>query len=149
MTSQGLFDREAMAEFGIPSRLFTIDGVEFFGRFSPLKAGIQFATIVTTPSPTFATEIRESAGGLEGVLSARGEDLSGVLHGVDAAVWNAATDPHLESRFDPMEVAGHGRVGKLRCRSAFQPPRCVSLFLPKATQSTTHWKQRISNTSSN
>ena len=120
VTAQGLFDREAMAEFGIPSRLFTIDGVEFFGRFSALKAGIQFATIVTTPSPMFATEIREKAGGLEGVLSARGEDLSGVLHGVDAAVWNAATDPHLESRFDPMEVGGNGRIGKLRCKSAFQ-----------------------------
>lgn len=118
--SQGLYDRSALATFGISERWWRIDGVEFYGKLSTLKAGVQMATRITTPSPTHAREILDDAGGLEGALRARGRALSGILDGVDVSVWNPATDPWLASRFDAMDVAGTRRYGKNRCKSALQ-----------------------------
>jgi starch synthase len=45
---QGLFDRRRLAALGIPDRAFGIDGVEFHGRLSFLKAGIFYADHLTT-----------------------------------------------------------------------------------------------------
>ena len=51
----------------------TIDGVEFHGRVSFLKAGIFYASQVTTVSETYAREITtaEHGCGLDGLLRAR------------------------------------------------------------------------------
>ena len=117
---QGLYDRKALAAFGIAERWWRIDGVEFYGKLSTLKAGIQAASRLCTSSPSYAREILESAGGLEGALRARGRALAGILDGVDVSVWNAATDPWLESRFDAMDVAGVRTFGKHRCKTAMQ-----------------------------
>ncbi|WP_053231692.1 glycogen synthase [Sandaracinus amylolyticus] len=124
--AHGRYDRAQLATFGVPEKWWRIDGVEFYGKLSPLKAGIQTASRITTPSPTSAREATESAGGLEGALSARGKALAGILEGVDVSVWNAATDPWLEARFDAMDVAGSptekgkSAYGKQRCKSAMQ-----------------------------
>ncbi|UJR83107.1 glycogen synthase [Sandaracinus amylolyticus] len=126
LASHGRYDRAQLATFGVPDKWWRIDGVEFYGKLSPLKAGIQTASRITTPSPTSAREATESAGGLEGALRARGRALAGILEGVDVSVWNAATDPWLEARFDAMDVAGSptekgkGAYGKQRCKSAMQ-----------------------------
>ncbi len=120
VSTHGVFERDALAMFGIDAKHFHIDGVEFYGRFSSLKAGIQHASRLVAPSPTYAREGCLEAAGLEGALRARGAALSGILHGIDVSVWNAATDPHLESRFDPMDVAGRGKYGKMRDKAAFQ-----------------------------
>lgn len=117
---QGLYDRKSLATFGIAERWWRLDGVEFYGKLSTLKAGIQAAARLCTSSPSYAREILESAGGLEGALRARGRALAGILDGVDVSVWNAATDPWLESRFDAMDVAGAGTFGKHRCKTAMQ-----------------------------
>lgn len=117
---QGLYDRRHLATFGIAESWWRLDGVEFYGKLSTLKAGIQSATRICTSSPSYAREILESAGGLEGVLRTRGRALAGILDGVDVSVWNAATDPWLESRFDPMDVAGSGTYGKHRCKTAME-----------------------------
>jgi starch synthase len=117
---QGLFDRKELATFGIPESWWRIDGVEFYGKLSTLKAGVQTASRITTPSPTHAQGGLGTAGRLEGALKARGKHVVGILEGVDVSVWNAATDPWLESRFDAMDVAGSGKFGKQRCRSALQ-----------------------------
>ena len=61
-----------------------------------------YADYITTVSPTYAREICESPGGmgLEGLLSQRRERLVGILNGIDSSVWNPATDPYLEHRYD-------------------------------------------------
>jgi starch synthase len=62
----------------------------------------------------------EAGEGLSGALRARGRSFVGVLEGVDASVWNASTDPWLESRYDAMDLVGGGRYGKHRCKTALQ-----------------------------
>ena len=54
----------------LPGSLFTMDGVEFHGRLSFLKAGIALADALTTVSPSYAREIQtpEHGCGLDGLL---------------------------------------------------------------------------------
>ena len=76
---------------------------EFWGRVNHMKVGLSFADALTTVSPRYAHEIQQNGEfgfGLEGVLRRRSGDLTGILNGIDDAVWNPATDPHLERRYD-------------------------------------------------
>jgi len=54
---QGLFDRSRLPQLGIPDAAFQIDGVEFYGKVSFLKAGIFYSSHITTVSSTYAHEI--------------------------------------------------------------------------------------------
>lgn len=103
----GLFDRELLPTLLLPEDSFGMDGVEFHGDGSMLKAGLQYADAITTVSPTYAREIRtaEFGCGLEGVIEHRAERLHGILNGVDYTIWNPATDRQLDVRFDYKRVA--------------------------------------------
>jgi starch synthase len=98
---QGVFGMENADLLGIPWHLRGMDGVEYWGQLSMLKAGLQFADAITTVSPTYAREIQsEPAGaGLDGVLRSRADRLTGVLNGIDKAIWNPETDPLLPHRY--------------------------------------------------
>jgi len=99
---QGKFPRSLLGEIGLPSESFTVDGVEYYGEIGFLKAGLRFADVITTVSPTYALEIQSEEGGmgLGGLLRSRSTELRGILNGIDAAVWDPATDAHIQCRFD-------------------------------------------------
>jgi starch synthase len=86
---QGLFDPQRLGALAIPEPAMNVDGVEFHGQVSFLKAGIYFASQVTTVSQTYAREItqREHGCGLDGLLRGRAErgELTGILNGIDAS----------------------------------------------------------------
>ena len=106
---QGLFPPQLLGELGLPAQALTLDGVEFYGHLSFLKAGLQFADQITTVSPSYAREIQtpELGFGLDGLLRWRQADLSGILNGLDAA-WNPATDCYLTRRYDARRLAAKG-----------------------------------------
>ncbi len=99
---QGLFPPATTAEVGLPAAAYSIEGAEFYGRFSFLKAGLAYADAIATVSPTYAQEIqREPLGfGMQGLLAARADRLHGILNGIDEDVWDPATDALLPHRFD-------------------------------------------------
>jgi starch synthase len=99
---QGLFARSLFGQLGLPDHLFGIDGIEFWGQVSFMKAGLQFADRITTVSPTYAREMLEpeQGCGLDGLLRARSAVVSGILNGVDYEVWNPARDPVLAHPYD-------------------------------------------------
>jgi starch synthase len=109
LAHQGLFGRERMPDLGIPEHAFQMNGVEFYGRLSFLKAGIFYSSHVTTVSSTYAREITtpEYGCGLEGLLQtvAARDGLSGILNGVDES-WDSGRDPHLVSSFDINDLSG-------------------------------------------
>ena len=94
---QGLFDHASLFELGLPDEAWGVEGVEYHGHLSFLKAGLQLADVITTVSPSYASEIQTDAGGmgLAGLLRHRAEDLHGILNGIDAETWNPATDHYL------------------------------------------------------
>jgi starch synthase len=85
------------------------------GRANLLKAGIGFADLVTTVSPTYARELTEGAHGfgLDETFRRVGPKLVGILNGIDTELWDPATDPHIAARYD---TAAPG--GKDACRAA-------------------------------
>jgi starch synthase len=106
---QGNFPAGLMDALGIPPEAFDINGVEFHGQISFLKAGIFYADHVTTVSPTYAREITtETMGaGLHGLMQwrdARGE-LSGIVNGIDET-WDPGSDPHLTHHFAAEDLNG-------------------------------------------
>lgn len=110
---QGLFPARTFALTDLPDEFFSVDGLEFYGQMSMLKAGLVFADRITTVSPTYAREIRtpQFGAGLEGVINARAGDLVGLLNGLDAEVWNPATDGLLPANYSIEDLSG-----KVECR---------------------------------
>ena len=104
---QGLFPADLLGLLGLPPTAWAIDGVEFHGSISYLKAGLALADRITTVSPTYATEIRTPDGGmgLDGLLRARSGVLHGILNGIDDQVWNPAADTLIAAPFDIRRIA--------------------------------------------
>jgi starch synthase len=114
---QGLFAHGDYGLLGLPSAYWASHGVEYHGRISFMKAGLKYARRISTVSPTYAGEIttHEFGCGLDGVIRSRAADVSGILNGVDGAVWNPQTDTALASRYSPQDL-----TGKSRCRQALR-----------------------------
>lgn len=106
---QGICDAGQRDALGIPDSAFAIEGVEFHGSISFLKAGIFYSSHVTTVSPNHAKEIATEAfgAGLHGLIqtkSARGE-VSGIANGIDES-WDPASNPNLSRNFDADDLEG-------------------------------------------
>ena len=87
---QGLAPKGRLDALRLPRSGMQRDGFEYWDQISALKAGMVWADKITTVSPTYAGELltAEFGMGLEGVLQARRDDLSGILNGVDTEVWS-------------------------------------------------------------
>jgi len=99
---QGIFSPSMVPRLGLPPASFAVDGVEYYGNLSFLKAGLYYADRISTVSPSYAGEIQsEPLGfGLHGLLASRGAVLAGILNGIDVEVWDSSTDPALYARYD-------------------------------------------------
>lgn len=99
---QGNFSPSVLGEVWLPPDAYAVDGAEFMGRLSFLKAGLYYADRLSTVSPTYAWEVQQPGGGrgLEGLLELRSHEFAGILNGIDTEVWNPAADPHLLMGFD-------------------------------------------------
>jgi starch synthase len=108
---QGLFAPIHFYDLGLPATAFAINGLEFHGQLSFMKAGLYYSDHITTVSPTYAHEIQTPAQGcgLDGLLRVRTHDLSGILNAVDETVWNPAHDSALTDTFDAQKPAGKAR----------------------------------------
>ena len=117
---QGTFPMETCDLLGVPAHWRGMEGVEFWGQLSMLKAGLQFADAITTVSPTYAREIQTEAHGvgMQGVLQARASRLHGILNGIDTRTWDPAHDALLPHRFSRTDLKG-----KRLCKQALQA-RC-------------------------
>ena len=108
---QGVFWPQNFGDLGLPGHVFSMQGMEYFGQISFMKAGLSYASHITTVSPTYAREIQtpDQGCGLDGLLRGRAGNLSGILNAVDDAVWNSAADRHLEHHFDVRNMTGKAR----------------------------------------
>lgn len=105
---QGNFPAGTAADLGVPWSHFTMEGVEFHGHFSFLKAAIVYADAITTVSPNYAFEIQTQPGGngLDGLLRHRAGVLTGILNGIDTDAWNPDRDPLLAAPFSRDDISG-------------------------------------------
>lgn len=113
----GLFAPTDFFLLGLPSRFMAPSALEFHGQLSFIKAGLKFASRITTVSPTYAREIRtpELGCGLDGVIRARGDQVTGILNGVDPDVWSPERDRYIDAQYSAADLSG-----KATCKAALQ-----------------------------
>ena len=129
LSYQGTVDASWLPRLGLGWDLMHVNALEFWGRISYLKGGIQFSRIITTVSPTYAREIQQPqfGFGFDGVLRARAHDLVGIVNGIDYDYWNPATDPHLETHFDAANLSAK-RDAKLDLLSEMNLPETADMI---------------------
>lgn len=102
LAHQGLCAPEFLDKLGLAANAFNIDNMEFYGQLSFMKAGINYATHITTVSETYAREITQPGFGcgLHGLLKQKLDQglLSGITNGIDDS-WEPNSDPHLVESF--------------------------------------------------
>jgi starch synthase len=105
---QGIFPPATLPALGLGYEVMDVQGMEFWGNISLLKAGINFSEKITTVSPGYAREIvhPELGFGFEGVLARRSDDLVGILNGIDTARWSPSGDPFVAAAFSADNLSG-------------------------------------------
>ncbi|MXS82937.1 glycogen synthase GlgA [Nitrosomonas oligotropha] len=104
---QGVFPPGSVVQLGLPPHSFAINGVEYYGNLSFLKAGLFYANHITTVSPNYAQEIQaEPLGfGMQGLLKSRNRHLTGIVNGIDVNEWDPAADRHLVKNYSSKKLA--------------------------------------------
>ncbi|MGI6118853.1 MAG: glycogen synthase GlgA [Bilifractor sp.] len=100
---QGIWDMKTIKSItGLADYYFTPDKLEYKKDASYLKGGLVYADAITTVSKTYAEEIKTPfyGEGLDGLMRARANDLRGIVNGIDYDVYNPATDPMINYKYD-------------------------------------------------
>ena len=105
---QGLFAADWLPRLDLGWEQLGIDRLEYWGRISVLKGGINDADLVTTVSRRYAEEIQtpEFGFGFDGILRRRRDDLVGILNGIDTREWDPALDPALPAPYSSDDLSG-------------------------------------------
>jgi starch synthase len=121
---QGLFDWKVFKKLKLPADFWSMEAMEFHNQFSFIKGGLVFADWITTVSPTYAEEIQTSeyGYGLEGLISHRKDNLTGIVNGVDYSVWNPGRDLLIPVQFNARCLT-HKVENKLALQEHFALPR--------------------------
>lgn len=118
---QGQFPKETLPRLGLPWNMYAMDGLEYYDQVSFLKAGLFYSDRISTVSRRYAKEIQAApyGCGMEGLLSLRAGDTTGILNGADYSIWDPAIDPHLVRRYRPTDRAAL-QEGKRANKAALQ-----------------------------
>jgi starch synthase len=105
---QGVFEADWLPRLDLGWDQLAIDRLEYWGRISFLKGGINDADVITTVSRRYAEEIQtpEFGFGFDGILRRRRADLAGILNGIDTREWDPAHDRFLPKPFDARDLSG-------------------------------------------
>ncbi len=98
---QGLAGRLILRFAGMDECLQLLDGIEQPGQFNFMARGVKHADMISTVSPSYATQILtdEWGGKLAPLLRQRKDRLVGALRGLDHDRWDPAADQHLVARY--------------------------------------------------
>ena len=86
--------------------------LEWNGQINPLASAIKCCWKVTTVSTTYMHELKTMSNGLEALFEYEKGKCSGILNGIDYAVWNPATDKYIDHHFDFTAF----EIGKLKSK---------------------------------
>lgn len=106
---QGKFGKEILGDvFGLSGEFYP--SLEYDNCVNLLKGAMMHSDIVSTVSPTYATEIKYDyfSHGLSPVVSAVSHKTVGILNGIDQKVYNSLEDTHLFKNFDHEDLSGKG-----------------------------------------
>jgi starch synthase len=127
---QGVFPASHYVLTNLPWDYFVPSGVEFYGQFNCLKAGLCCADVLTAVSPRYAREITtpEFGCGLDGLLRERQATLFGILNGVDYEEWNPTHNPFLRHSYSAEDLCGKA-ANKVELQAEFGLPADATIPL--------------------
>ena len=103
MKFQGTWDVNTIRNVtGLSDYYFTSDKLESYNNGNLLKGGLVYADKITTVSNSYAEEIKMPfyGEGLDGLLRARSNSLSGIVNGIDYNFYNPETDADIEANYN-------------------------------------------------
>lgn len=114
---QGHFPASMLNDCGIPPEVYTYHHAEWYGRINFLKAGLTFADMAVTVSPTHAQELRTANGGfgIHEIFQQLGNRFTGITNGIDQTVWDPAVDDQITANYTIDDPSN-----KARCKAALQ-----------------------------
>ncbi|MDU8923975.1 glycogen synthase GlgA [Pasteurellaceae bacterium LIM206] len=122
----GMFNARHIWEIDLPPYMFNVNGLEFYGQISYLKAGLYYSDRVVAVSPTYAREITtdEFGYGLQGLLQGLQHEgrLHGILNGVDEENWNPVTDAYIKDHYKLKNMTGK-KKNKALLQESFNLPQ--------------------------
>ncbi|KGX91557.1 glycogen synthase [Pontibacillus halophilus JSM 076056 = DSM 19796] len=95
---QGIFPQSVLHDLmDLDERVMTVDGIEFFGNISFMKAALNYSDQITTVSETYANEIQTPYYGenLDEVLRKHSHRLTGIVNGINLQDYNPMKDQSL------------------------------------------------------
>lgn len=116
---QGRYGANVLEDvLGLDQSYFNEGMLAYFGDVNLMKGAILSAGAVTTVSPTYAQQLHTPfyAHGLDGVIQQQSGKVSGILNGIDMALYDPSTDPNLAMPFTAEDPA----PGKAVCKQALQ-----------------------------
>lgn len=119
---QGVFPRNLLGDaLELEDNYFHTEGLEFHGRINFMKGALLYSDKITTVSEMYANEIKHPffGEGLHGLLQKRGEDLTGILNGINELLYNPCTDSYLFSSFENFEAK---KVNKIALQAKLDLP---------------------------
>ena len=78
--------------------------LEWAGNINPLASAVKCAWKVTTVSWSYLDELKYNSNGLEALFEYEKGKCSGILNGIDAEVWDPATDSYIDNHFSIEDV---------------------------------------------
>ncbi|CAN5567039.1 glycogen synthase GlgA [soil metagenome] len=78
--------------------------LEWEGTINPLASAVKNAWKVTTVSWSYMEELRYNSNGLEALFEYEKGKCTGILNGIDADVWDPATDKYIDDHFSTEDV---------------------------------------------
>jgi starch synthase len=86
--------------------------LEWNHTINPLACGVRCADKVTTVSPGYMEEIKNNANGLEYLFNLEGGKCSGIINGIDYAVWDPQKDTYILDNFSTKDVEEGKQLNK-------------------------------------
>lgn len=87
--------------------------LDWKGAINPLAAGIKTAWKVTTVSESYLAEMRQASNGLEDLFEYERGKFSGILNGIDTAIWDPSIDKYIEDHYN-VDTAAEGKLKSKR-----------------------------------
>jgi len=105
---QGLFPSDCLDITGLGNEIYHMEGIEFYGKISYLKAGIISADVITTVSDSYAKEFMTPEFGfsMDGILRKRADRVHGIINGISYKEWDPGKDPYIAANYNRTRLSG-------------------------------------------
>lgn len=129
---QGRWDLDKIKDFmGIGDYYFTEDKLEYYKDGNLLKGGLVYADKITTVSESYAWEIKtpEYGEGLDGIMSARSNQLEGIVNGISYTEWDPEGDTKIFENFGIDSFAEKKKINKTELQKMLNMPVDEKVFM--------------------